>query len=56
MRVYCSKLEQNVIVKAENISWSACDQECDLCGSHGDIKADFRCACGRRHKLELHSW
>ena len=56
VRIYCPKLKKNVVVKANIIDWSACDQDCEMCGSHGDVSASIKCKCGKYHEIELKSW
>ena len=37
--------------------FSAHDDECELCGSHGDITVDVRCPeCKTYGEIELQSW
>ena len=46
-----------VIVKADDISILSHEEECDLCGSHGEVEVDFTCPlCGNYHEVKLLSW
>lgn len=51
----CPKVGE-VVIEAKEIFWQHADQECELCGSHGHVKAEFRCECGGRHTVEIESW
>ena len=54
--VYCPKLEKNVTVASESLSWRGYKADCDMCGSHGGVEVDFQCKCGGNHKIELNVW
>jgi hypothetical protein len=45
-----------IIRKCKGYDFSAWEQECGLCGSHGGIEYSFECDCGRRYKIELYDW
>ena len=46
-----------VIVKADDISSLSHEEECDLCGSHGEVEVGFTCPlCGNYHEVKLLSW
>lgn len=49
----CGKQEAEVSVH----DFSASDQECELCGSHGHISVDIKCPkCKSYSEIELQSW
>ena len=51
----CSEAgKQTVDVSVHDIM--ASHQECDLCGSHGGITVDVKCACGDYHEIDIRSW
>lgn len=36
---------------------SASEQECELCGSHGEISISFHCPeCGEFHEHQIRTW
>ena len=48
-------MREIVIEVGENIS--AFSQECDTCGSHGDVSVMYTCPdCGQHHDHEIKSW
>jgi hypothetical protein len=56
VRIYCPKLDQNVTINVKNIMAHGRSDDCEMCGSHGDVSIDVKCKCGKRHDIELHSW
>ena len=53
--IHCGNLDKDVVVKASY--WNAHSGECELCGSHGDVKVETeKCECGENHTIELYSW
>ncbi len=55
-RIHCPKLGKVVTLPAGSLSWSAADDECDMCGSHGHVTMTVTCECGKYHDIELSSW
>jgi transposase len=47
-----------VEVPIDDIGFSARSDECELCGSHGDVTVEVRrCPnCGKSHDIEVESW
>lgn len=54
--IYCPNKKRIVSVPLVNLSWSADDSECEMCGSHGSVEVEFECKCGKSHSIELDSW
>jgi hypothetical protein len=49
--------ESSIEVKLSEYSISSRTQECEICGSHGDVTIEYKCPiCGETHKYELSSW
>lgn len=49
----CGKVECEVSVN----DFSAIDQECEICGSHGDITVSVNCPVCKNHStIELQGW
>jgi hypothetical protein len=45
------------VVTTEEFNFSSHSDECDLCGSHGDIKVNFHCPlCDKYHEDILSEW
>lgn len=55
MLIECPTLGR-VEVDAAKAWFSSSENECDLCGSHGEVTASFSCDCGTSHEIYLHSW
>ena len=58
LKYFCPNLEKDIDVNISSCSFSSSSQECDICGSHGDITLyiDNACECGKFHDLEIRSW
>ena len=53
----CSKCEKNIRFKFKDFDLNAHVQDCETCGSHGDVTADMKCVgCGKNITLELKGW
>ena len=54
---YCPYLDKNITKEVSIHDFSAADQECEICGSHGYIRIYLStCKCGLAHDLEIQSW
>lgn len=52
---FCDELKKEILIRDFDITASS--QECDICGSHGDITLYvFNCECGKSHDIEIRSW
>lgn len=57
IKVTCPKTSKEVLVKISEYDFNHSDQECELCGSHGEISVDYKCMeCGESHEYEIRSW
>jgi len=56
IKVYCEKLDKNIILDKKDCNFSGNNQECETCGSHGSVSLGFKCECGGYHDIELSSW
>jgi len=57
LKVKCPKDDSEVTIELSEHDIRSTSQECDMCGSHGDITIDFECpVCGEFHEHELKSW
>jgi len=55
--IYCPYLGKEVIFPKDKIHWSGSSQECETCGSHGEVKLFiYECECGKNHDLTVDSW
>jgi hypothetical protein len=54
--IYCPNKKRIVSVPLVNLSWNAHADECEICGTHGDVSVDVSCPCGKSHEIELSSW
>jgi len=53
---YCPNKKRVVRIEEENVEWDFGEADCELCGSHGHLRVNFKCKCGKRHKVELQGW
>lgn len=54
---FCDILKKEVIYRDVDGSLSSYSQECDLCGSHGEITLYVTdCECGEYHDIKIKSW
>ncbi len=51
----CSEAGKQTVYVSEH-DFMSLNQECELCGSHGNITVDVKCACGETHSIEIKSW
>jgi len=56
LKIYCEKLDKEIMVDIKNCFWDSGQSECEVCGSHGNVSVDFKCECGKDHEVELKSW
>lgn len=50
----CSEMNEQTF---QDACWTGGSQECECCGSHGDVKTAFSCKhCSCYHEVELSSW
>jgi len=56
LKVYCEKLDKEVMIDVKDCYWNGGESECELCGSHGNVGVEFKCECGKNHEIELKSW
>jgi hypothetical protein len=54
IKFHCAYLEKEVEVDAAH--FAGFEQECDCCGSHGDVTVSVRCECERWHTITLTTW
>ena len=41
----------------KDITMSATEEDCELCGSHGNIEMEFKCKdCGKHHAMKIKEW
>jgi len=56
LTILCPTLNKEVIVTSD-YSFSGYEAECELCGSHGEVKVCImKCECGKTHDIQLSSW
>lgn len=56
IKIFCPKLEKEIEVNFVDCSFSGHESECEMCGSHGDVKVYVKCECGSNHDIEITSW
>ena len=57
LHLTCTGCDETIIVKADDVIWYAHAQECDICGSHGEMQADITCNnCGHDIHWEIDTW
>ncbi len=52
--IVCPTLDAEVT--CNDVTWDSDTQECELCGSHGEVTATVKCECGEHHDITLYSW
>lgn len=53
----CASCSKAVRVTMDNISWDSKDQDCEICGSHGNVNMCVACpSCNYFFDVELSSW
>ena len=53
----CAKCEGEVILKREDLGFYGHADECEMCGSHGEVTVSFNCPdCGKYNSVEVASW
>lgn len=53
----CDDCGERFAEESENINWTANDEPCELCGSHGYIKAEVVCPSCMAHKtITIETW
>ena len=51
------KNDTKFLVEISEYDISATSQECECCGSHGDVSVSFKCpGCGNHHEHTIRSW
>lgn len=45
-----------VEIPLENIYFSGTSQDCEVCGSHGEVTLITKCICGEHIEIELSGW
>lgn len=54
---YCPNLDKEVVIQSQMLGWSAQENQCEMCGSHGSIILSVQCSCKKkRHDIEIYSW
>lgn len=53
LKIFCDKLEKEIVIDGDRLIWAATEQLCEICGFHGSISVQFECECGKWHKIEL---
>jgi len=57
VKAKCSKTGKEFTVPVGIWDIYASEQECELCGSHGEMTVDIHCPeCGQTHSHTLKSW
>ena len=55
--ITCAHCNETETYTNEQVHFYANSGECELCGSHGEVKLDGDCKiCNRSFDIELHSW
>ena len=53
----CPNTGEKITVGLDEYCFKAWSGECELCGSHGDIKIELpRCSCGKIHEIVAKEW
>jgi len=54
---FCDNLKKEIVSREIETCLTASSQECDLCGTHGEINFYVTdCKCGKVHDIEISSW
>ena len=55
MKIFCSKLDKNVIVKFDDIDWEGgeCEHGYGKGDYDGSVLGYFRCKCGELHEVKI---
>jgi ribosomal protein S27E len=57
IKVKCPVTGKEVDIKLSEYDISSTSQECEICGSHGDVTVNFKCTeCNETHEHEIRSW
>lgn len=57
IKVTCPKISKEILIKISKDDFNYSDQECEICGSHGEISIDYKCSeCGEFHEYKINSW
>jgi hypothetical protein len=57
LKVTCPKTSKEVMIEISVYDIMHSEQECEICGSHGEISVDFKCPeCGEFHEHEIRKW
>lgn len=57
LKVKCPAVGTEVTIKLSEHDFYASEQDCEICGSHGEIKVNYKCtACGQDHEHEIQGW
>ena len=47
---------EEIHIPADKLYWNASAEECECCGSHGEVSVEFKCPCGHTHSVMLRDW
>ena len=57
LKVKCPIKDTEVMIELRGDEVTASEQECEICGSHGEVSVFFQCPeCKEYHDIELRSW
>lgn len=57
VKIFCPKLEKEVLLDDSKCYFNGSESECDLCGSHGKFEVNITaCECGDSHCIVVSSW
>jgi hypothetical protein len=56
LKIYCEKLDKEILVDINKCYFDGGESECELCGSHGHISVDVTCECGNSHTITIKDW
>ena len=53
----CPTIKKTTTVEVDSYAFGGSEQECEVCGSHGERTVEVRCPiCNKSHEIELNSW
>jgi len=53
----CPTTQNEVTQVVTNWDFTSYDNECECCGSHGEIRVDFKCeSCEESHEYYIREW
>ena len=53
---YCHKCQKDKQKELSEHEISGWENECGCCGSHGGIRLEFKCDCGKQNNFSIGSW